>query len=112
MADRPYQKLTGGELSRVLSEALEKGRRPSPGPLDITAFGDPHKTWLVGVDPGVGSSQSVETVFRVGADGKPEAVTRLVDKPSQGAVRNVTETEFNWLRHRVDEVIAWGAVGG
>jgi len=62
---RPYEKLTGSELSRV---------------------------------------QNVETTFRVGADGRPEAVTRLVDKPSKASARNGGESELAWLKRRVDEI--------
>jgi hypothetical protein len=48
--------------------------------------------------------QNVETTFRVGADGRPEAVTRLVSAPSKGASRNGGESELAWLKRRVDEI--------
>lgn len=47
---------------------------------------------------------NVETFFQVGADGRPEAVTRLVDTPSKGAVRNAGESEMAWLKRRVNEI--------
>jgi len=94
MANRPYSKLTSSQLAQTLSDQLT-GTRPAP--LDASIFGDPNNAYLT-------STSNVETVFRVGADGRPEAVTRLVDKPSAGAARNGGESELAWLKRRVDEI--------
>jgi hypothetical protein len=104
MADRPYQTKTGSELSRILANQLTQSRakNPSYDPIEVTAFGDAGRSWLV--DGAVTSTANVETTFRVGADGRPEAVTRLVDKPSVGAARNGGESELAWLKRRVDEI--------
>ena len=103
MADRPYGKLTGSELSRILAAQLETGgpiQRPKP--VETTAFGDTNRSWLV--DGAVTANQNVETTFRVGADGRPEAVTRLVSTPAKTSVRNGGESELAWLKRRVDEI--------
>lgn len=98
---RPYSKLTASELSRVFAEQLSAGGPiQPPKPVEITAFGDTNRSWIMPTnDP-----QTVETTFRVGPDGRPEAVTRLVNTPSKGAVRNGGESELAWLKRRVDEI--------
>ena len=101
---RPYEKLTGSELSRVFADQLQSGgpiQRPKP--VEATAFGDTNRSWLMG-DGTISGSSNVETTFRVGADGRPEAVTCLVDAPSKGAARNGGESELAWLKRRVDEI--------
>jgi SAM-dependent methyltransferase len=71
---RPYSKLTASELSRVFAEQLQAGG-PIQRPVETTAFGDANKSWIMPTsDP-----QTVETTFRVGPDGRPEAVPRLVN---------------------------------
>jgi len=110
---RPYEKLNGSELSRILAEQLQSGgpinpkptaAYPPPGAIETTAFGDANRrSWLAGpVTNSLG--QNVETTFRVGADGRPEAVTRLVSTPAKTSVRNGGESELAWLKRRVDEI--------
>jgi hypothetical protein len=98
---RPYRealsKLSGSELSRVLAEQLQAGRQQ---PLEVTPIGDVNRSWLM-------PDGAVETVFQIGSDGRPEAVTRLVASPSPGAVRNGNESELAWLKRRVDEITTW-----
>jgi hypothetical protein len=93
MGERPYSKLTGSELSRIMAEQLQSG-----GPLQPSVKAARHD-WATS-----SMGQNVETTFRVGADGRPEAVTRLVEAPSKGAARNGGESELAWLKRRVDEI--------
>jgi len=109
MMSRPYEKLTGSELSRILAGQLQHGAplqravsMSSHDPVEVTAYGDKNRSWLV--DGAVTTSQNVETTFRVGADGRPEAVTRLVSAPSKTSARNGGESELAWLKRRVDEI--------
>ncbi len=105
MADRQNLNLKGmsdKDLWGQISGQLEAGRRP----LEVATFGDKDRSWLM-PDGTISDSSNVETVFRVGADGRPEAVTRLVDKPSPNSVRNVGESEMAWLKRRVDEICLW-----
>jgi len=111
MADRPYSKLTGSELSRVFAEQLQSGGPLQPSvkasrhdPVEVTAFGDKQRSWLVDGSTINSLGQNVETTFRVGADGRPEAVTRLVNTPAKTSVRNGGESELAWLKRRVDEI--------
>lgn len=99
MADRPYRDLTSSQLSSLLSGQLKTGGRLDA--VEVTTFGDANRSWLLGDTV---TSQNVETTFRVGADGRPEAVTRLVASPSPTSVRNGGETELAWLRRRVSEI--------
>jgi hypothetical protein len=99
MANRPYSKLTSSQLAQTLSDQLSGATR---APLDATAFGETNRTYLA--SSVMSSTSNVETVFRVGADGRPEAVTRLVEAPSKSSVRNAGESELAWLRRRVDEI--------
>ena len=108
---RPYEKLTGSELSRIMAEQLQRGAplqrsvsASSHDPIEVTAFGDKNRSWLVDGSTTNSLGQNVETTFRVGADGRPEAVTRLVDKPSKTSARNGGESELAWLKRRVDEI--------
>jgi hypothetical protein len=98
---RPLEDVPDKDLWKIMSDQLAAGRPGPPRIVDASVFGDPNKSYLAG-DPLAG--QNVETVFRVGSDGRPEAVTRLVDKPSAKAVRNGGETEMAWLKRRVDEI--------
>jgi hypothetical protein len=99
MADRPYGKLTGSELSRVFAEQLKTGGPIQPKPALQRSVDVARHDWATS-----SMGQNVETIFRVGADGRPEAVTRLVDAPSKTSVRNGGESELAWLKRRVDEI--------
>lgn len=128
MADRPYKGLTDRELDAVLAQKLADGR---PDPIEVTAFGDTKRTFIVPdnytyqlvtnntstitTSPYLSNSTTLwtgplftqpqpalETIFRVGSDGQPEAVSKLVSKPSEGSIRN--ETDMAWLKRRVAEV--------
>jgi len=101
MTDRSLKNKTGAELAQILGDQLQ-ARSTYHAPLEVTAFGDTNRNYLLGLDGT--ASQNVETTFRVGADGRPEAVTRLVDAPSKGAARNGGESEMAWLKRRVDEI--------
>ena len=93
MPERPFKNLSGPELTDLFARQLAKEPQVQRG--------DPLWGYVTQ------SGTNVETVFRIGADGRPEAVTRLVDKPSPGAARNVTDPELLWLRQRVDEICNW-----
>jgi hypothetical protein len=118
MTQRPYKALSSAQLSNTLADQLAAGR------VDATAFGERNKTYLAStpltttspyfetnsklwsqpVFTSTSNSTAVETVFRVGADGRPEAVTRLVDKPMPDSVRNAGESDLAWLKRRVSEI--------
>lgn len=104
MTQRPYKALTSQQLSDTLAGQL-KGTTPAPlDPTPLTTspyFESNSKLWA---QPIFTSSSNVETVFRVGSDGRPEAVTKLVDKPMADSVRNAGESEIAWLKRRVDEM--------
>lgn len=102
MSDRrPFAKLTDYELSRLMGQQITSGgNRPKTG---IDYLDNPTTLWKAPLTTST-STANVETVFRVGADGRPEAVTRLVSSPSPQSVRNAGESDLAWLRRRVDEV--------
>jgi len=95
--DRPFRDQSDRSLSKLLSDALE-ANKPKRGPIQPTGIRDL-------TDPlAYGMGQNVETEFRIGADGRPEAVTRLVLAPAKTSVRNAGESEMAWLKRRVNEI--------
>jgi len=93
---RPYEKLNGSELSRILAAQLQSSGPINPKPIAAFPVGL--------IETAFSGTQNVETTFRMGDDGRPEAVTRLVDTPSKGAARNGGESELAWLKRRVNEI--------
>lgn len=122
--DRPYKGLSNDDLFKELSRQLE-GIQPHPDAVEVTAFGDTERKWLVpntvtsfgsattltNVYYPANSSASwdwrygnstvpyqIDTEYRVGRNGQPEAVTRLVE----GAAK--PESDMDWLKRRVREI--------
>jgi hypothetical protein len=101
--ERPLRDVPEKDLWKIMSDQLIAGRPSAKrDAVETTALGDPIRSWVT--PDGYVNTQNVETFFRVGDDGRPEAVTRLVDKPSTNAVRSGGESELAWLKRRVDEI--------
>lgn len=124
--ERPYKDLSSRDLSQLFSDQLRAGRNPvsdynnsfdkwvfnakfhnsNTTSDSVNASGYLTSKTLLWSDPifTTPPAQAVETTFRVGPDGRPEAVTKLVDKPKADSVRNAGESDLAWLRRRVSEV--------